>query len=206
VTISRTAFQASAFQLNGFQIATAVGTGDLPPWILRYLHTRAVAKPKRKPEPLPAEIEALLAEMRRPIVPQAPQVNLISLAAAAERARAEATRLAAVAAERDAVQRESKRIADIEQAALAAIEAERARVQYVRIGAELDAALELQRLEDERVAALVAARLEAARLSQIELAAMLTSAMTRQRAQQREIDRFIALVDDVLDDDWLDAA
>jgi hypothetical protein len=35
---------------------------------------------------------------------------------------------------------------------------------------------------------------------------MLTSAMTRQRAQQREIDRFIALVDDVLDDDWLDAA
>jgi uncharacterized protein YigA (DUF484 family) len=79
-------------------------------------------------------------------------------------------------------------------------------VQYVRIGAELDAALELQRLEDERVAALVAARLEAARLSQIELAAMLTSAMTRQRAQQREIDRFIALVDDVLDDDWLDAA
>jgi hypothetical protein len=205
MTIRTTAFQASAFQLTGFQIATAVGTGDLPPWILRYLRTRAVARPKRQPEPLPAEIEALLAEMRRPVLPEPARVNLVSLAAAAERARAEAKRLAAVAAERKRIQEETKRLADIEQAALAAIMAERARVQAEMIGAELAQALEFQRLEDERVAALVAARLESARLSSIDLAAMLSSALTRQRAQQAELDRFMALIDD-LDDDWLDAA
>lgn len=112
MTITRTAFQVSAFQRTGFQIAEAIlaGTGDFPPWLLAAI-ARSNKRKKKKKEPVTQdEVVAAIAEIRTRLNIRAvtPPIRTTSLAPveAAARARAHAiadAKFRAEVAELDAI-------------------------------------------------------------------------------------------------------
>lgn len=98
MTINRTAFQVSAFQRNGFQIATAVlaGTGDIPPWLLAAI-ARSNKRKKKKEEPVTIdEVVEAVAEIRTRLNIRAvtPPRSIASLAPVEAAARVRARSIA----------------------------------------------------------------------------------------------------------------